>query len=691
MSNKSIFKRIIKHCIILMVIVSCFMGNHILGIDYMKVHASGADSRDIYSDTWVLKDALGRSAQTDGINKSQEKKYVGIFYHIWHKDFMSTTVSLDRKAPRSVSQIIRENENALDESNVWGPNVTYHYWAEPLFGYYDLSNDDYVIRKHAQMLTDAGIDAIIIDYSNYAADGTHSEAGYTKSTLKNLLKVFAQIQSEGGDTPGVVFLLTWNGEYNGPAIKRFYKDFYSKEEYKNLWFKWEGKPLILAQDTTVPDEIKDYFTYRKPHPFYTPVTEANTWPWLSIYPQEPAYTQTNSCEMVSVGIAQNWTDSLDFMSAQDENGNFTARGRSYTVGGDNVLSKSPISDEYKSEYGANLQQQFDRAIELDPNMILITGWNEWIAARFLDIPDWAASSKKDTPAFGGFCDVFTTEFSRDAEPTRECKLADNFYNQIVINIRRFKGAGENKNNAISKTIDIKGEFDQWDEITYEYRDDTGDISTRKAKSIGNRKTYVNETGRNDFKTLKVTYDLQNIYFYAETVSDITPYTDTDWMNLLLQVSSSNPNWEGYDYILNRSNVRESFTTLERSKGGYNWEIVSEDIQYRVSGNKMMLSIPFENIGIKDTSNFTIDFKWADNIQAETEKDAMAFYLNGDCAPNERFCYRFMCGTSGSDSEGNKNNNNKFKITPVITFAIAAACLAVLGLAGVIISTKIKKK
>lgn len=677
MKEKCSMKRVIARVLVAIMTLSLLLG----GLQ-MSVSAS---SWEVNSDSWVVTDSLGRTTGDSNVSEPKKDKFVGIFYHNWHSDFMQGTVNGDKKAPRNVSQIIRENENALEKKSLWGPEISYHYWGEPLYGYYDLSVDDYVIRKHAQMLTDAGVDAMILDYSNYATSGVATEAGYFRKELTNILDTFNEIRSEGGDTPQIVLLLTWSGECNGPAIKKFHKDFYSKEEYKDLWFHWEGKPLILAQNSTVPEEIKDFFTYRKPHPLYTPVTEANAWPWLSIYPQEPAYTENNDCELVAVGVAQNWTDSLDFMSAQDENGNFIARGRSYTVGGNNVLTNNPISSEYKSEYGANLQQQFDRAIELDPDMIFITGWNEWIAARFLTVPDWAAMSKNETPAFGAFCDVFTTEFSRDAEPTREGGLGDNFYNQLVINIRRFKGSSVPNQNMESKQIDLSGDFDQWNDISYEYRDDVNDISIRNATSIGKRETYTNDTGRNDFRMSKVTYDKDNIYFYVETVADISPYTDSDWMNLLLQVSSDNPNWEGFDYIVNRTNVREGVTTLEKSTGGNNWEVVSENIKYTVNGNKMMISIPKSLLGYGENDKVSLNFKWADNAKIAEEGDALAFYLNGDCAPNERFCYHF----AEEKQEAPKDTKSSIKLPVVL--GIVGAILLLCVEAVLILRTMMKKK
>lgn len=646
-----------------------------------------ANEWETYSSTWSLTDALGRTAEEATEESTVRKdKFVGIFYHIWHKDFMQGTCGADPKAPRNVSRIISENEDGLTKSSLFGPNQSYHYWGEPLFGYYDLSQDEYVIRKHAQMLTDAGIDAIIIDYSNYCVGGVHTESNYTKSSLTNLLNTYNKIREEGGDTPGVVFLLTWDASANAPAINHFWKDFYSKDEYKDLWFQWEGKPLILAQKEYVDPEIADNFTYRRPFPYYTPVDGANAWSWLSNYPQTPCYTETNPCEMVAVSVAQNWSTSLDYMSSADENGNYRAHGRSWTYGGENKVLNNPVSEEYGSEYGLNLQQQFDRAIELDPDMLFITGWNEWIAARFLQYHDWVASANDPVSPTGGFCDCFTTEFSRDCEPTREGNLGDNFYNQLVINIRRFKGTDAQVQSISGITANMDNsakDFSPWDSVTSEYRDDVNDISIRNAKGIGKNK-YTNDTGRNDFKIMKATCDDSNIYFYAETVSDITPFTDSDWMNLFISVNSSDSSWEGFNYVINRTNVRDGVTTLEKSNGGWNWSVVSDDVKYVVSGNKIQIAVPLSDLGITDAGKIDINFKWADNVGLEG--DYLRFYENGDTAPNSRFTYRFVTVPQNTSKAAKKGIN----LLAVAAASVGAVAIAAGALAAVIL-LKDKKK
>ncbi len=106
----------------------------------------------------------------------------------------------------------------------------------------------------------------------------------------------------------------------------------------------------------------------------------------------------------------------------------------------------------------------------------------------------------------------------------------------------------------------------------------------------------------------------NIYFYVSTSAPLTAATDPGWMLLFIDVDH-NPKtgWLGYDYVINRTNVRPGITTLERNVGGsYQWKAV-QDIEFRSTGNELEIAIPRAALGL--TANaFTLDFKWADNIQ-----------------------------------------------------------------------------
>ncbi len=640
---------------------------------------AGEDSMtwDTYSNTWGVTDGLGRempSASETGAARTD--KYVLMFYHNWHYEFTRSAVSFDGKAPRNVTRILSEYPDALENAKRWGPAETYHYWGEPIFGYYSLRTDDYVVRKHAQMLTDAGVDAIVLDYTNYMAD---SEQIPYEADLRNILKVYLEILEEGGDVPQIVIMATWDYTQACKTVQYFYDQFYTDPLYERLWFRWEGKPLFLAWDYMVSPELKAYFTLRRPYPFDNADFQENEWPWNSAYPQKAAYTAENPCEMVTVGVANTINTYTDYkekisggMSARDQDGNFIASGRSSTSSS-KYLTADPVSGEYHSEAGAAFQESFDHAISLNPSILMVTGWNEWIAARFTKAPAW--SDVETVPPYGIFFDQFCAEFSRDIEPTRDGGLQDHFYNQLAMNIRRFKGTGRIVPPSGPTKVTIDGNFDEWDAVMPEYRDDLGDTAQRSSEGIGRKTQYVNETGRNDFKTMKVAYDAEYIYFYAETADAISPYTDPAWMYLLLRVSDTQPNWEGYQYIVNRRGVTESTTVLERSTGGYAWETVNEAIAYAVSGCKMELAIPRAALGIGPEDEIAIDFKWHDHMQ--TEGDFFEFYLNGDSAPNSRFHYRFTTKAESMPHNG-KTSGSRFPLLPVL---IAGGALAAFAAAG----------
>jgi hypothetical protein len=161
-------------------------------------------------------------------------------------------------------------------------------------------------------------------------------------------------------------------------------------------------------------------------------------------------------------------------------------------------------------------------------------------------------------------------------------------------------------------------------------------------------TAVNNTGRNDFVTMKVAHDSENVYFYCETKDPITPRTDPNWMLLFIDADAkSSTGWEGYDYRVNASVASDTTTTLERFSGS-NWTKAA-DVAYRVAGNKMELKIKRADLGLDKSTTFALDFHWADNIQKQG--DILEFSLNGDSAPNRRFNYHYAGANRSASRTG----------------------------------------
>jgi hypothetical protein len=562
--------------------------------------------RDTRPDTWVATDALGRAVVTAGkAPPPRANRFVGVFYFLWLR-------AEEKQGPFDITRILHNHPDAMQHptSPPWGPLYAPHHWGEPLLGYY-LNDDAWVIRKHAQMLADAGVDVIIFDTSN--------KLTYPRNYLA-LCKVFEQMRREGNRTPDIAFLTPfWDPR---STVRKLYDEFYSKNLYPDLWFRWEGKPLILADPAKVDQELVQFFTFRKPQPdYFQGSTGPDEWSWLEVYPQHMFKNSRGENEQMSVGVAQNAVNGR--LGSMSEPG---SHGRSYH-NGSAATQPGSVNDGY------NFAEQFEHALKTDPKFIFVTGWNEWIAGRF------DTFNHIHQPPM--FVDEFDEEHSRDIEPMKGGH-GDDYYYQLVSFIRRFKGAHPAPRAGPPRTIDLSGSFDQWSSVTPEYLDDVDDTAHRDHPGYATATHYIDKTGRNDIVRCKVAYDPANIYFYVQTQKPITPHpgeADPSWMNLWLNTDrNANTGWHGYDFVVNRRLTDSSHTQLQATRSGWNWQRIG-DVPLRLDGNQLMLSIPRKLIGLdKPDQPLNFEFKWSDHCQPGDEINA--FTLSGDAAPNFRFNYLF---------------------------------------------------
>lgn len=104
-------------------------------------------------------DALGRKVVSAG----ESKKKVGVFYFLWNGEH-------SQGGPYDVTKIMEKDPLAYTSVKRWeaaggGPYAVWHHWSEPLFGYY-FQSDRWVVSRHCQMLTDAGVDFMVFDTTN---------------------------------------------------------------------------------------------------------------------------------------------------------------------------------------------------------------------------------------------------------------------------------------------------------------------------------------------------------------------------------------------------------------------------------------------------------------------------------------------------------------------------------------------
>ena len=235
-----------------------------------------------------------------------------------------------------------------------------------------------------------------------------------------------------------------------------------------------------------------------------------------------------------------------------------------------------------------------------------------------------------------FVDVYNEEFSRDIEMMKG-GYNDNFYMQLVKNVREFKYTPFKEYKKNNFTIDIENGVDSlWDAIHSGYQDFEGDAIKRDSVGAVNGLRYTDNSARNDIKLVKVTNDVKNIYFYIECKEDITTYngTDENYMNIWLRTNSKDPSFNGFNILINR-NIKNNEGTIEKSLGGYNFEVVGK-AKLSINGNVMQVKIPKEYLNCEKENSF--EFKVADNVT--NYKDIMDYYVTGDVVPLGRLRYGY---------------------------------------------------
>lgn len=545
------------------------------------------------STVYEATDDLGRSLPTEcETGKKRDGRYVGIFYFLWCGEHSNDFRPLD------ITKLLAADPKAgyKPDADFWGKYSVMHHWGEPLFGYY-FSDDEWVMRRHIEMLTIADIDFLVFDTTNAVT--------YT-SKAKMMMRLLSEYRAAGWNTPKVVF---YTNTASGKTAQIIFDEIYAPGYCKDSWFYVDGKPIIIAKADECSPQVRDFFTIRASQ-WPNEETKLGGWPWMDfVRPQRVLKNLRGEDEIINVSVAQHPQIRFGDSAMYGEEANC---GRSYHNG-----ANDKSENAYK--YGYNFAEQWERALEADPPYVFVTGWNEWIAGR------WKGTEERPL-LFVDCCDL---EYSRDIEPMKGGYF-DNYYMQLISYVRKYKGTDPCVTAGKNETV--------------YYKDFPHGAFARN--SAGYNTHYKDNSGRNEITGATVTDDGDNLIFTAETASPIEKYDyHSNWMTLFIGVDGSPlPSFYGYNYIANAYQFSDTAASISRCTE--NSRTIEHDtfkiysmVEYNYSENRLTMTIPKKLLDLEGCDKYKIRFKWADSRAEITRMED--FYTKGDAAPIGRLNYVFI--------------------------------------------------
>ena len=580
--------------------------------------------------TWAATDDLGRSLPTAAqAGPPRPDRWVGLFYWQWHTGLRATP-------DFDLTAFLAGHPKFLDfQANPpGGPKNPTWYWARPMFDYYR-SDDPWVIRRHLPLIAAAGVDFLFLDYTNSSV--------YDRE-LTTFLAVSDDLKSHGLTVPRLTFFLNHQPEWK---IESLYTTWFRPGKHADSWFRWDGKPLLMAamptdasklRDPKLLPEIQRYFTWRPTWALGKADHDPHLWRFLSTPTDPPSVGPDGRVEQMVVCKSMGgpiW-DAV-------KNG-----GVSWTGAKDAPVHKPADYDGNwmlpDAARGTFFQAEWDHAMKVAPPILLVTGWNEWTASVW-DRPGVVMLDRATGPHQGHIVDEFNMQFDRDIEPMaptgpgQPAGYGDDYYWQFAANLRRYKGVVPPPPASPSRAVTVVDD-PAWAGVTPVFRDTVADVGHRDWAGNPDHTRYVDTSARNDIATAQVARDATTVTFRVTTAGPLSPPTDNDWMTLLVDADRDpKTGWHGYDLLVNRTRA-DGKASVERYAGdgqGYRWTKVG-DAPLHVGADALTVAVPRTLLQADLTRPLRLDFKWTDHLPADPS--VWDFYTRGDVAPDGRFNFRY---------------------------------------------------
>lgn len=304
-------------------------------------------------------------------------------------------------------------------------------WETPLIGNYTTLDCPWALKAHAELLYDAGVDFILVDWSNNVDYDFYNKKDYRGGRARNdfeTIEMGTNQLFEGWSklehSPKIAVFIGCPGD--GDAIKdgrlqkkadQVYREYLEKEEYRDLYQTYLGKPLLvvylgtpaLAQSNLKKLWKDDRFTVRFLTGYIGQQTMFNKKTLAATQPIWSWEERNQQCYAVNGSL-------VECMTVQ-------SAWRSQGKEGDNGYIPSSGRND-----GDTLLKMWARAREFGPQIVLCPTWNEY--------------SKGEQP---------TPEINKDLEPSNE---SGTFYYDIMKEqIKLFKNIDQKTVSPADETTD----------------------------------------------------------------------------------------------------------------------------------------------------------------------------------------------------------------------------------------------
>ena len=516
-------------------------------------------------------------------------KQVGMFFWLWIGQPTATGIY---DATKLLSQ--EDGMHTLfGSSSEESPDGQQHFWGEPVWGYYN-SVDTWVMRRQLEMLSMAGIDFIVFDTTN---------AITYRAIYEKVMCTIVELQQEGWNPPKAAF---YTHSHSLETLRTLYGELYAPGLFRDAWYCQDGKPMIVAYTNVADDmaeaasrsdtayhteplseDILDFFTFRKPQWPFDPVMDEG-FPWIEwVYPQ-PMHNR-----MMSVSVATHPRCPFSFSLTHE---NWVNWGRGY-----DPLQGKNCADTVDT--GGFFQFQWDHAVEADPDLIFVDGWNEWVAYKQMYDGEYM------------LCDTVNREYSRDIEPMNG-GYEDAFYLQLIANVRRYKGIASD----IPHTDDKEA-------VTY-YNMRKGETA-RDCIGVCPDLLYYQAPPCNQIAAVRVSHDERDVSFFVFC-------SEPGKSEIRLLIGSGIPRpvgWEGYEFEVKFPTGGSGEAEIWQLKNNGSGDKIGTAVAYTDSeGIRAVISRELLNL----TEVQSLYFKVADGV--EHPRQILDYYRTGSVFPMGRLSY-----------------------------------------------------